>query len=248
MCQNHFKFTRPKKLRVCVGTWNVNGGKQFRSIAFRNHTLNDWLLDAPKKAGHPEFQGMCWCKINANDTCKEMRLLLSATKTTSSNTFVCFVMQMENPNQWTSLLLALRKWWSWTLEISSAQGKILTLEISKFTGCSYIVSRSKISFGPVVVMCFTINASFNQYLFPVLNFSFLSGSTTNQKLWAVELQKNISRDHKYVLLASEQLVGVCLFVFIRPQHAPFIRYSHTFGFILWLTNQRDFRYFKGLDL
>lgn len=28
-----------------------------------------------------------------------------------------------------------------------------------------------------------------------------------------------------MLLASEQLVGVCLFVFIRPQHAPFIRYG-----------------------
>lgn len=57
MCQNHHKYTRPKKIRVCVGTWNVNGGKQFRSIAFRNQTLNDWLLDAPKKAGKPEFQG-----------------------------------------------------------------------------------------------------------------------------------------------------------------------------------------------
>lgn len=56
-------------------------------------------------------------------------------------------------------------------------------------------------------------------------------STTNQKLWAAELQKNISRDHKYVLLASEQLVGVCLFVFIRPQHAPFIRYE-PFTFLL----------------
>ncbi|KAI3373720.1 hypothetical protein L3Q82_022300 [Scortum barcoo] len=53
--------------------------------------------------------------------------------------------------------------------------------------------------------------------------NIVSASTTNQKLWAAELQKNISRDHKYVLLASEQLVGVCLFVFIRPQHAPFIR-------------------------
>ena len=40
-----------------VGTWNVNGGKQFRSIAFRNQTLNDWLLDAPLKAGYPDFQG-----------------------------------------------------------------------------------------------------------------------------------------------------------------------------------------------
>uniref|UniRef100_A0A8D3EBB3 phosphoinositide 5-phosphatase n=1 Tax=Scophthalmus maximus TaxID=52904 RepID=A0A8D3EBB3_SCOMX len=53
--------------------------------------------------------------------------------------------------------------------------------------------------------------------------NIVSASTTNQKLWAAELQKNLSRDHKYVLLASEQLVGVCLFVFIRPQHAPFIR-------------------------
>lgn len=58
MCQNYHKYTRPKQIRVCVGTWNVNGGKQFRSIAYRNQTINDWLLDAPKKAGHPEFQGM----------------------------------------------------------------------------------------------------------------------------------------------------------------------------------------------
>jgi len=53
--------------------------------------------------------------------------------------------------------------------------------------------------------------------------NIVNASTTNQKLWAAELQKTISRDNKYVLLASEQLVGVCLFVFIRPQHAPFIR-------------------------
>lgn len=69
MCQNYHKYTMPKQIRVCIGTWNVNGGKQFRSIAFRNQTLNDWLLDAPKKAGHPEFQGMsvfctfCICNL-----------------------------------------------------------------------------------------------------------------------------------------------------------------------------------------
>ncbi|XP_073769663.1 synaptojanin-1 isoform X8 [Danio rerio] len=132
MCQNHFKYTRPKKIRVCVGTWNVNGGKQFRSIAFRNHTLNDWLLDAPKKAGHPEFQDV-----------------------------------KNNP-----------------------------------------VDIFAIGFEEMV----ELNAG-----------NIVSASTTNQKLWAAELQKNISRDQRYVLLASEQLVGVCLFVFIRPQHAPFIR-------------------------
>ncbi|XP_063059389.1 synaptojanin-1 isoform X2 [Engraulis encrasicolus] len=132
MCQNHHKYTRPKQIRVGVGTWNVNGGKQFRSIAFRNQTLNDWLLDAPMKAGHPEFQ----------------------------------------------------------------DGKAEPADIYA------------IGFEEMV----ELNAG-----------NIVSASTTNQKLWAAELQKNLSRDHKYVLLASEQLVGVCLFVFIRPHHAPFIR-------------------------
>ncbi|KAK2089546.1 Synaptojanin-1 [Saguinus oedipus] len=56
MCENFYKYSKPKKIRVCVGTWNVNGGKQFRSIAFKNQTLTDWLLDAPKLAGIQEFQ------------------------------------------------------------------------------------------------------------------------------------------------------------------------------------------------
>uniref|UniRef100_A0A673YRG4 phosphoinositide 5-phosphatase n=1 Tax=Salmo trutta TaxID=8032 RepID=A0A673YRG4_SALTR len=117
---------------LIMGTWNVNGGKQFRSIAFRNQTLNDWLLDAPMKAGLPEFQD---------------------SRTNPPDIFAIGFEEMVE-----------------------------------------------------------LNAG-----------NIVSASTTNQKLWAAELQKNISRDHKYVLLASEQLVGVCLFVFIRPHHAPYIR-------------------------
>ncbi|XP_058884718.1 synaptojanin-1-like isoform X10 [Acipenser ruthenus] len=132
MCQNYNKYTKPKRIRVCVGTWNVNGGKQFRSIAFRNQTLTDWLLDAPKIAGIPDFQ----------DAQKEP------------------------------------------------------------------IDIFAIGFEEMV----ELNAG-----------NIVNASTTNQKLWAAELQKTISRDNKYVLLASEQLVGVCLFVFIRPQHAPYIR-------------------------
>nr|XP_015197390.1 PREDICTED: synaptojanin-1 isoform X2 [Lepisosteus oculatus] len=132
MCQNYCKYTKPKQVQVCVGTWNVNGGKQFRSIAFRNQTLTDWLLDAPKIAGNPDFQD-----------------------------------SRRNP-----------------------------------------IDIFAIGFEEMV----ELNAG-----------NIVSASTTNQKLWAAELQKNISRDNKYVLLASEQLVGVCLFVFIRPQHAPYIR-------------------------
>ncbi|KAJ6662397.1 hypothetical protein lerEdw1_011810 [Lerista edwardsae] len=132
MCENFYKYSKPKKIRICVGTWNVNGGKQFRSIAFRNQTLTDWLLDAPKLAGISEFQD-----------------------------------RRSKP-----------------------------------------VDIFAIGFEEMV----ELNAG-----------NIVSASTTNQKLWAAELQKTISRDYKYVLLASEQLVGVCLFVFIRPQHAPFIR-------------------------
>ncbi|XP_051047807.1 synaptojanin-1 isoform X8 [Phodopus roborovskii] len=132
MCENFYKYSKPKKIRVCVGTWNVNGGKQFRSIAFKNQTLTDWLLDAPKLAGIQEFQD----------------------------------------------------------------------KRSKPTDIFAIGFEEMVE----------LNAG-----------NIVNASTTNQKLWAVELQKTLSRDNKYVLLASEQLVGVCLFVFIRPQHAPFIR-------------------------
>jgi len=51
----------------------------------------------------------------------------------------------------------------------------------------------------------------------------LACSTTNQREWGKYLQENLSRDHKYILLTSEQLVGVCLYIFIRPMHAPYIK-------------------------
>ncbi|XP_073524403.1 synaptojanin-1 isoform X2 [Phyllobates terribilis] len=132
MCENYYRYAKPRKIRICAGTWNVNGGKQFRSIAFKNQTLTDWLLDAPKIAGIQEFQD----------------------------------------------------------------------RRSKPTDIFAIGFEEMVE----------LNAG-----------NIVNASTTNQKLWAAELQKTISRDNKYVLLASEQLVGVCLFVFIRPQHAPFIR-------------------------
>ncbi|KAG9486181.1 hypothetical protein GDO78_008983 [Eleutherodactylus coqui] len=132
MCENYYRYAKPRKIRICAGTWNVNGGKQFRSIAFKNQTLTDWLLDAPKVAGVTEFQD----------------------------------------------------------------------RRSKPTDIFAIGFEEMVE----------LNAG-----------NIVNASTTNQKLWAAELQKTISRDNKYVLLASEQLVGVCLFVFIRPQHAPFIR-------------------------
>ena len=30
---------------MCIGTFNVNGGQHFRSIAYKHQSLDDWLLD-----------------------------------------------------------------------------------------------------------------------------------------------------------------------------------------------------------
>ncbi|XP_027457688.2 synaptojanin-2 isoform X4 [Zalophus californianus] len=53
--------------------------------------------------------------------------------------------------------------------------------------------------------------------------NIVNASTTNRKMWGEQLQKAISRSHRYILLTSAQLVGVCLYIFVRPYHVPFIR-------------------------
>lgn len=53
--------------------------------------------------------------------------------------------------------------------------------------------------------------------------NIVASSTQNQRDWLIEIQKTISRDHQYLLVTSVQLVGVCLFVFIRSELAPYIK-------------------------
>jgi len=48
-------------------------------------------------------------------------------------------------------------------------------------------------------------------------------SSENAKQWAEELQKVLSRDNKYSLVTYVQLVGVCLYLFVRPELAPYLR-------------------------
>ena len=50
-----------------------------------------------------------------------------------------------------------------------------------------------------------------------------SFSSTQKKEWGAKLQQVLSRDNPYVLITAEQLVGVCLFVFVRAQHVPYVR-------------------------
>lgn len=53
--------------------------------------------------------------------------------------------------------------------------------------------------------------------------NIMAASTDNAKAWAEELQKVLSREQNYCILTSQQLVGVCLYIFVKPEHAEFIR-------------------------
>ena len=57
MSERQAEFTNFKPVRVAVGTWNVNGGKQFRSNLLGTAELAGWLLDAPMFSGVSGSQG-----------------------------------------------------------------------------------------------------------------------------------------------------------------------------------------------
>lgn len=136
MCSRQLEYTIPLRARITVATWNVNGGKHFNSVVFRNHPMSDWLVD------------------------------------NSAATKGCALVDVAH-------------------------------HVDKTPTDIYAIGFEEIV---------DLNAS-----------NIVNASSSSQKEWMVELQKTISRDHKYVLLTSAQLVGVCLFIFVRPEHTPFIR-------------------------
>lgn len=137
MCKRHNEYVYSQTVRVAVGTYNVNGGKHFRSVAYKDISLTDWLLDAPKL-----------CKSNS------------------------------------------------LVDVTNVQKKLVPIDIVA-VGFEEIVD---------------LNAS-----------NIMAASTENAKAWAEELEKALSRDEKYVLITYVQLVGVCLYLFVREVHAPYIR-------------------------
>uniref|UniRef100_A0A914UYB3 Inositol polyphosphate-related phosphatase domain-containing protein n=1 Tax=Plectus sambesii TaxID=2011161 RepID=A0A914UYB3_9BILA len=54
--------------------------------------------------------------------------------------------------------------------------------------------------------------------------NIMKASTTNQRLWSEGLRKVLGERQKYIMITSLQLVGVCIFIFIRPKLAPYIRF------------------------
>ena len=143
VCDRHLEYTSPQKIRVVLGTWNVNGGKHFNSIVFkRSDPLSDWLLD-----------------YNKNNSPAPNIMDMSLHETLG--------------------------------EESHGPPDIYAI------GFEEIVD---------------LNAG-----------NIVAASTSNQREWLVQLQRTISRDEPYVLVSSVQLVGVCLFLFVRPQNSRYIR-------------------------
>lgn len=50
---------------MAVGTYNINGGKHFRSVVYKNVSLDDWLIDPHKQ--NNESKGIIYDKgYNSN--------------------------------------------------------------------------------------------------------------------------------------------------------------------------------------
>ncbi|XP_022914943.1 synaptojanin-1 [Onthophagus taurus] len=135
MCNRYIEYTTPMQIRVAVGTYNVNGGKHFRSLVFRDLSLSDWLLD------NNQLNNLVDVSHNSDDA-------------------------------------------------------------------NLPVDIYAIGFEEIV----DLNAA-----------NIVAASSENAKSWMEELQKVLSRDRPYVLVSYQQLVGVCLYLFVRPEHAPYIR-------------------------
>lgn len=57
MSERQSEYTNFRRIHIAMGTWNVNGGKQFRSNLLGTAELADWLLDSPRPSGVAEPQG-----------------------------------------------------------------------------------------------------------------------------------------------------------------------------------------------
>ncbi|XP_069684733.1 synaptojanin-1 isoform X2 [Periplaneta americana] len=137
MCKRYNEYIFPMNARIAVGTYNVNGGKHFRSVVYKDLSLSDWLLDAPRVA--------------------KSQSLVDVTN----------VPEDDSP-----------------------------------------IDIFAVGFEEIV----DLNAS-----------NIMAASSENAKAWGEELQKVLSRDRSYVMVTYVQLVGVCLYLFVRPEHTAYIR-------------------------
>lgn len=171
MCRRYAEYVTPHELRITVGTYNVNGGKHFRSVAYKDVSLADWLLDAHAPTGN--LVDVTVATAASDDAAA------GAPQSSGSASSAASSPQQPPPTA------------------AGAAG-----------GTEPPADIVAVGFQEIV----DLNAS-----------NIMAASTDNARAWAEELQRTLSRDRAYALLTYQQLVGVCVYVFVRPEHVAHIR-------------------------
>jgi len=242
------EFIEMKKIRVAVGTWNVNGGKQLRLPSCKDQNLTDWLFPLKKS----EYCVACF-EFSAeqdDDLCFDVGQLiiidealeggdwLRGRKVTDACNLVIDDKSGMFPSAYVKVLTSphvvlhqfdaeqpddLQLYEGDIVDVTSQHddwlnGKIWR-EDSEITGM--------FPANHVKNLCPSIDifALGFEEMVELNAGNIVNTSLTNQKDWEEELLKTIQSETKdeYSLLASEQLVGVCLFVFIRKPLYPHVR-------------------------
>ncbi|KAH0519989.1 Synaptojanin-2 [Microtus ochrogaster] len=204
MTERQSEFTNFKRVQIAVGTWNVNGGKQFRTNLLGTAELTDWLLDAPRLSGAVDSQGDGSPADIFAVGFEEMVELSAGNIVNASCPFV-----EEQPERFTGC--SRPNTGKGRDEQSAQEGsgdRLRCLDPCEWPGDGSPADIFAVGFEEMV----ELSAG-----------NIVNASTTNRKMWSEQLQKAISRSHRYILLTSAQLVGVCLYIFVRPYHVPFIR-------------------------
>lgn len=262
MCNKYKDFSAEMPVRVAIGTWNVNGGKHFRSRACKDQTLDDWLLNFNgNKEQSPEkyralydFSGgedgdLCFASgdvIHVHEVLPDGEWMSGQCNGMSGIFPVSYVAKIyptykalfDFPAQQEGDLGFVAgdiievtdmsgDWWKGKVKQDDYDPDqpvgIFPASYVKQCGETYddscVSSPSSVDWNKPI----DIYAIGFQEMVELSAGNIVNTSMTNHDVWAEELEKTLSVKYKYILLASEQLVGVCLYVFIRPQHAPHIR-------------------------
>ncbi|CAI4229456.1 unnamed protein product [Auanema sp. JU1783] len=123
------EVTIPNPIKIFVGTWNVNGGKNIHNVAFRSEAnISDWIFNRAS--------------------------------------LVCVDELDELPD-------------------------VVAIGVEELVD---------------------LNAT-----------NMMKTSLTNQRVWTESIRKTLLEKASYIMVACEQLVGVCLFLFVRNHLAPFMK-------------------------
>lgn len=190
-------------LRFWVGTWNINGGKQFRSIAHkhRGEAIEDWLLDMARLTieRHPDPSEVCHMPalLNENGPPSKSRgiergydvYVVGFEEMVDLNASNIFNTSLVNQREWGANLHKL-------LNRSNLTRFAAAKQQQGATPSDLSLSSSKSSSLPTK----------------------RSGESASASADSADADVE-----EFVLIVTEQLVGICLFIFVRSTLVPYIR-------------------------